>query len=101
MISSRDYIKSIEDIGRCIQVIIRSRYRQKSKFIITKGIYKSLYISFYKSPYVCQFYIEDRHDKYIVYLLKNDKIVRKDTVLKNELIEHFYKKLLYFFGVIN
>lgn len=102
MIDKKDYIKSLEDIGRCLQVMIKNRIHKNTKIIIsTSGRYRSLYMSFYRSPHVFQFYIEDRHGRYMIYLLKNDKIVRKDYIKNNELIEKFYQKIQYFFGIIN
>ena len=101
MIDRQDCIKSLEDIGRCLQTIIKTRYRKNVKLIYTKGKYKSVYISFYRSPYVCQFYVEDQHNRYMIYLLKNDKVVRKDTIKLNETVERFYQKICYFFQVVN
>lgn len=102
MISERDKIKSLSDIGICLQTIIKSRYKKNVKPIYTSGgRYKSLYISFYKSPHVFQFYVEDRRNQFYMYLLKNEKIIRKDVVRYNELIDYFYKRVSYFFGLIN
>lgn len=101
MIDKRDCIKSLDDVGRCLQTIIKTRYKKNVKLIFTNGKYRSLYLSFYKSPYVFQFYVEDRHGRYMVYLLKNDKIARKDMIKNNEIIEQFYKKIRYFFNIIN
>ena len=50
----RERIGSIKDIGVCLQSIIKSRYNKNVKLIYTKGLYKSLYVSFYKN-YVFQF----------------------------------------------
>lgn len=102
MIDKKDYIRSLEDIGRCLQVMIKNRTKKNVKFIITKGSkYRSMYISFYRSPHVYQFYIEDRHGRYMVYLLKNDKVVRQDYIKNNELIDKFYQKIQHFFSIIN
>ena len=98
--NNRDYIKDIKDIMLCIQTMIRSRYNRKTKIIFTKGKYKSAYLSFYKSNYVWQFYCEDRLTNYMLYLLKEDRIVKKELIRKEELIDLFYKKLIYFFRLI-
>lgn len=95
---NRDYIKNIKDIMLCLQTMIRTRFNKRTKIIFTKGLYKSAYISFYKSPYVFQFYCEDRVNRYVLYLLKNEKIIRKELFNKQELVEQFYKKLVYFFN---
>lgn len=100
-LTNRDVIKSIKDIGLCLQSMIKSRYHKSVKLIFTTGKYKSLYLSFYKSPYVYQFYVEDRNNNYTVYMLKNEKISRKDTIYHEERIERFYQKMLYFFRIIN
>lgn len=100
-ISNRDIIKRITDIGTILQAMIKTRYRKNVKVIYTSGKYKSLYLSFYRSPYVYQFYVEDRHGYYMVYLLKNEKVVRKDTIYSEERIERFYQKMIYFFRIIN
>lgn len=101
MIDRRDYIKSLDDVGRCLQTIIKTRYKKNVKLIFTDGKYRSLYLSFYKSPHVFQFYVEDRHGRYMIYLLKSDKVVRKDMIKNNETIEMFHKKICYFFNIIN
>lgn len=98
--NNRDYIKNIKDIMLCLQTMIRSRYGKKTKIIFTKGKYYSAYISFYKSPYVIQFYCEDKVNLYKLYLLKNEKIVHNDFINKKELIEHFYTKINRFFRFI-
>lgn len=98
--NNRDYIKNIKDIMLCLQAMIRSRFGKKAKIIFTRGLYKSAYISFYKSPYVWQFYCEDKVNKYVLYLLKNEKIVRKEIINKQELVENFYRKLIYFFNLM-
>lgn len=95
---NRDYIKNIKDIMLCLQTMIRTRFNKRTKIIFTKGLYKSAYISFYKSPYVFQFYCEDRVNRYVLYLLKNEKIIKKELFNKQELVEQFYKKLVYFFN---
>lgn len=95
---NRDYIKNIKDIMLCLQTMIRTRFNKRTKIIFTKGLYKSAYISFYKSPYVFQFYCEDRVSRYVLYLLKNEKIIKKELFNKQELVEQFYKKLIYFFN---
>ena len=100
-ISNRDIIKRITDIGTILQAMIKTRYRKNVKVIYTSGKYKSLYLSFYRSPYVYQFYVVDRHGYYMVYLLKNEKVVRKDTIYSEERIERFYQKMIYFFRIIN
>lgn len=99
--NNRDYIKNIKDIALCLQTMIKTRYGKKVKPIFTSGKYKSVHISFYRSPYVYQFYVEDRVGYYIVYLLKNEKIVKKDLLKKQELIETFYQKIMYFFRITN
>jgi hypothetical protein len=98
--NNRDCIKNIKDIMLCLQTMIRTRYGKKTKIIFTKGLYKSAYTSFYKSPYVWQFYCEDKVNRYVLYLLKNEKIVKKDIFKKEELIDNFYKRLIYFFYII-
>lgn len=99
-ITNRDIIKSIYDVGLCIQAMIKTRYHKNVKLIFTKGKYKSMYVSFYKSPYVYQFYIEDRNGCYMVYLLRNEKIIKKDFIKREELIERFYQKMIYFFSYV-
>jgi hypothetical protein len=102
MISERDKIKSLSDIGICLQTIIKSRYKKNVRPIYTSGgRYRSIYISFYRSPHVFQFYVEDRHNQFFICLLKNEKIIRKDIVKYNESIDYFYKRISYFFGLIN
>lgn len=98
--NNRDYIKGIKDIMLCIQTMIRTRYNKKTKIIFTNGTYKNAYLSFYRAPYTWQFYCEDKGSYYILYLLKNEKIIRKDVIRKNESIELFYTKLTYFFKYI-
>lgn len=99
--NNRDYIKSITDIGLILQALIKNRFRKTVKIIYTKGKYKSLYVSFYRSPYVYQFYVEDHAGYYLMYLIKNDKIVKKELIRKEELVNTFYQKLGYFFRIIN
>lgn len=94
--NNRDYIKSIKDIMLCLQSMIRTRFNKQVKIIFTDGRYKSAYTSFYKN-YTWQFYVENRVAHYNIYLLKNDKIIRKDTILNNETVERFYQKMFYFF----
>jgi hypothetical protein len=94
--NNRDYINSISDIMLCLQSMIRTRFNKKTKIIYTKGRYKSAYLSFYRN-HVWQFYVEDKVNHYMVYLLKNENIVWKDFFNKKELVEHFYKKMLTFF----
>lgn len=98
--NNRDIIKTIDDIMLCLQTMIRNRYNKKTKIIYTRGKYRSAYISFYKSPYVVQFYVEDKVNCFMVYLLKNEKIVRKEMIKKEELVEQFYRKILYFFKIM-
>lgn len=93
MLDNRDYIKNIKDIMLCLQTVIRTRYKKRTKIIFTKGRYKSAYISFYKPPYTIQFYCEDKHDKYILYLLKNERVVQREFINKKELVEYFYVKI--------
>ena len=95
--NNRDYIKSIKDVMLCIQVIVRSRFKKKTKIIFTKGRYKSAYLSFYKDNYTWQFYCEDKVNRYELHLLKNDKVIRSDFIRKGELVDIFYQKLIYFF----
>lgn len=97
MLNTHETITSLTDVGICLRTIIKSRYKKNIKIIYTKGRYKSLYISFYKSPYVYQFYVEDRSGQYRVYLLKDNRIVKKDAIRNNESIDNFYKKIRYFF----
>ena len=59
-LDNRDYIKNLKDIMLCIQTMIRTRFGKKTKIIFTKGRYSSAYISFYKAPWVIQFYCEDK-----------------------------------------
>lgn len=94
---NRDIISSIEDIMLCLQAMIRNRFGKKTKIIFTKGKYKSAYISFYRTSYVWQFYVEDKVNHYMVYLLKNEKIIKKEMIRREELVEQFYRKILYFF----
>lgn len=98
--NNRDYIKNIQDIMLCLQSMIRTRFNKKTKIIYTKGLYKSAYLSFYKAPHLWQFYCEDKVNKYILYLLKNERIVRKEVINKQELVENFYRKLIYFFNIM-
>ena len=91
----RERIGSIKDIGVCLQSIIKSRYNKNVKLIYTKGLYKSLYVSFYKN-YVFQFYVEDRHNKFVMYPLKNETVIRKDYLYKDMTVDVFYQRLLYF-----
>jgi hypothetical protein len=95
--NNRDIIKTLEDIMLCLQAMIRNRFGKKTKIIYTRGKYKSAYLSFYKNPYLWQFYVEDRVSHYMVYLLKNEKIIRKEMIRKEESVEQFYRKILYFF----
>ena len=99
--NTREYIQSISDIGLCLQTMIYNRYKKKTKPIYTHGRYKSLYITFYRSSHVFQFYVEDRASNYMIYLLKNEKIVRKDVIHKRESIERFYIRMSHFFHIIN
>lgn len=94
---NRDIIKTIEDIMLCLQAMIRNRFSKKTKIIYTRGKYHSAYISFYRNSYVWQFYVDDKVNYYMVYLLKNEKIIRKEMIRREELIENFYRKILYFF----
>ena len=98
--NNRDHIKDIKDIMLCLQTMIRTRYSKKTKIIFTKGKYISAYTSFYKTPYVWQFYCEDKVNCYMLYLLKDEKIIKKDLIKKEELVDLFYKKLIYFFRLI-
>lgn len=99
-ITKNDNIKSIRDIGLCLQTMIRNRFNKKTKVIQTDGSkYPSLYISFYKN-HTWQFYIQDKVSYYIVFLLKNDKVVRKEIVRHNEYISTFHGKMMYFFRLI-
>lgn len=100
-LNNRDTIKSIREVGLCLQSMIKTRYRKNVKLIFTSGKYKSLYVSFYKSPYVYQFYIEDKNGYYNVYLLRNENVVRKDMIKREELVERFYQKMIYFFRIIH
>lgn len=96
-LNNRDYIKNIKDIMLCLQTMIKTRYNKKTKIIFTKGRYKSAYLSFYKSPRVWQFYCEDKVNCYMLYLIKDEKLVRKEMIRKGELIEHFYTKVSHLF----
>ena len=97
--NNRDYIENIRDFGLCIQNLVKTRFNKDVKLIFTKGRYKSMYVSFYKN-HLWQFYIEDKQSCFEVYLLKDNKIVRKDTFLKKETVERFYQKMMYFFRMI-
>lgn len=96
----RDIITSIRDIGLCLQTMIKTRYKKKTKPIYTNGKYKSLFISFYKNQ-AWQFYVQDKSGYYLICLLRNERLVRKDIVRREELIERFYQKMIYFFRIIN
>lgn len=98
---NKEHIKTITDIGLCLQAMIRTRYKKKSRPIYTKGRYKTAYMTFYRSPHVFQFYIEDRNSVYNIYLLKNDKIIKKDAIIRNESIDRFYIRMSHFFSIIN
>lgn len=98
--NNRDYIKNIKDIMLCIQTMIRTRFGRKAKIIFTKGRYSSAYISFYKSPWVIQFYCEDKMNVYKLYLLKNERIAYTEVINRRELVEQFYIKLSRFFRMI-
>ncbi len=95
--NNRDYIKNIKDIMLCIQTMIRTRFGKRTKIIFTKGRYSSAYLSFYKNPHMWQFYCEDKVNFYVLYLLKNEKIIQKEMINKQELVEWFYTKLGHFF----
>ena len=99
--TNRDIIKSIHDIGLCIQSMIKTRLRKNVRPIYTKGIYKSMFISFYRSPYDYQFFVEDKSNYYKIYLFRNEKIVRKAVINKEERVELFYQKMTNFFLTIN
>ena len=99
-LDNRDYIKNLKDIMLCIQTMIRTRFGKRTKIIFTKGMYYSAYISFYKAPWVIQFYCEDKMNNYKLYLLKNDRVAHKEVINKQELIEQFYVKLSRFFRII-
>jgi hypothetical protein len=98
--NNRDYIKNIKDIMLCIQTMVRSRFGKRTKIIFTKGRYSSAYLSFYKSPWVIQFYCEDKMNDYVLYLLKNERVAYKEIINRQEPIELFYTKLSRFFRII-
>ena len=95
--NNKDYIKNIKDIMLCIQTMIRTRFGKRTKIIFTKGKYSSAYLSFYKNSYVWQFYCEDKVNYYMLYLLKNEKIIQKEMINKKEPVEWFYTKIGHFF----
>lgn len=97
--TNKDYITSISDIMLCIQSMIHTKFNRRVKIIYTDSRYKSAYTSFYKN-YTWQFYVENKVAHYNVYLLKNNKIVRKDVILNRETIERFYQRMFYFFRLI-
>ena len=98
--NNRDIIKSIDNIMLCIQALIKMRFNKRTKIIYSKGRYRSAHISFCKNPYVWRFYCEDQVSHYMLYLLKDDRIIRKDFIKKEELVNQFYTKLNYFFRYI-
>ena len=95
-----DKISKLEDIGLILQSMIKTRYYKNTKIIYTPGMYKSFYISFYTHGYVWQFYVVDKHAYYMIYLLKNEKSIKKYVLCKNELISTFYEKISHFFRLI-
>lgn len=99
--TDRDIIKSINDIGLCIQSMIKTHLHKSVKPIYTSGLYKSMFISFYRSPYVYQFFVEDKKNYYKIYLFRNEKLVKKNVINKEERVEIFYQKMMYFFRIIN
>jgi len=96
-LNNREYIKNIKDIMLCLQTMVKTRFGKKTKIIFTSGKYKSAYMSFYKAPRVWQFYCEDRVSNYMLYLVKDDKVIRSEMIRKSELIEHFYTKISHLF----
>ena len=94
-----DTLKSIHDIGLCLKTLIKSRFNKDTKAIYTSGKYKSLYISFYKN-HAWQFYIEDHIAYYLIFLLKDNKVIRKDIIRKGDTIDHFYTRILHFMYLI-
>lgn len=100
--NTKERIDSISDIGLCLQSMIKTRYKKKTKPIYNlRSRFKSMHITFYKSPYVYQFYVEDKTNQYNVYLLKNEKIVKKDSIQKGETLERFYTRMTLLFNIVN
>lgn len=95
----QEKIKSITDIGLCLKTLIKNRYNKNTKLIYTDGRYKSLFISFYKN-YSWQFYVQDKNGYFLVYLLKNDKVIKREMILRGEIMTNFYNKVSYFFKFI-
>ena len=95
-----DILRSIKDIGLCLKTLIKARFNKNTKVIYTSsGRYKSLYISFYKN-HIWQFYIEDKVSYYMIYLLKDNKVAKKDVLKKGETIDRFYTRILHFINLI-
>lgn len=99
MAAKQEILKSINDIGLCLKSMIKTRYNKKVRLIYTSGKYKSLFLSFYKN-HVWQFFVEDRYNYYLVYMLKDDKVIRKSVLRKNISIDQLYRELTYFFNLI-
>lgn len=95
----KDILKSIRDIALCLQSMVKSRWNKNIKIIFTKGRYQSCYFSFYKN-YVWQFYVEDRTSYYMIYLLKNERVIKKDMIRKEEPVDRFYLRMSHFFHLI-
>lgn len=96
----KDTIASIQNLALCLQTMIKTRFGKKIKPIYTKGKYKSVYLSFYRN-HVYQFYAEDHGGYILVYLLRDDKVIKKDIIQKNDSIEQFYRKITPFFAFIS
>lgn len=95
-----DILRSINDIGLCLKTLIKARFNKNVKLIYNSaGRYKSLYVSFYKN-HIWQFYIEDRISYYIIYLLKDNSVIKKDIFKKGDTIDHFYTRILHFIHFI-
>lgn len=96
----QDTLNSIKDIGLCLKTLIKSRFNRDTKLIYSNtGRYKNLYISFYKN-HTWQFYLEDRGTYYLIYLLKDSRVVRKDVIKKGETVDRFYTRILHFIRLI-
>lgn len=95
-----DILTSIHDIGLCLKTLVKSRFNKNVKVIYNStGRYRSLYISFYKN-HIWQFYVEDHVSYYLIYLLKDNKVIRKDMIKKGDTIDRFYTRILHFIRLI-
>lgn len=93
-------INNISDVGLCLKTLIKFRFNRDTKVIYnSSGRYKSLYISFFKN-HAWQFYVEAHGTYYLIYLLKDNKIVKKDMIRKGDTVERFYTRILPFIRLI-